>query len=311
MFLGIFFEVIHIKVPNIVKAARVHRTLTGISAVMVPVAFAGILSPEILIFCVCSVFLYAAAGIQNAKKDNDYVLPSYSKYVVFLLLAISLTVAASHRIVFLGIVGEFVLGIFYNFFSRYIFIADVTTLAMSHHTWPTFISSLLVGLDILTTLKLTFFMFFVFWFIIHLKNLKDTTDDRKRGYKTLTTELKNGRQLTIFFFELSYMLMVGGAFLFSLGSWYLAILGLLFLLKTLIVNNIHNLQEEKALNIMRLMVIVFLSGFIIEKAETTQLLVVSALPLLLYMVFVLKDLQLGSLLPEKPMLHTGTDTVQE
>ena len=180
---------------NLLKATRVHRTLTGLSAVMVPVAFANRFDMDILFFCVSAILLYAGIGIHNAKKDNDYELPSYSHIAIIIILLASLAVSLKNMVIFATILAYLLLGFFYNNFSRFILFGDVTVLSFTHHTLPIISASILVGLDIFTTIKLSIFMFITFWFLIHIKNLKDAKDDKKRGYKTIATEFVSGKKI--------------------------------------------------------------------------------------------------------------------
>ncbi len=276
---------------NIFKATRLHRTLTGLSAVLVPVSFANKINFGILLFSLCSILLYAGAGILNAKKDNDYEMPDNCYFVAGIFFLITFVLASFHTIVLIGIAVEFSLGIFYNFYSRYIFLGDVTVLSVTHHAWPTLVSCWLVGLDSITTAKLTIFMLGTFWFIIHLKNLKDTIDDKKRGYKTLTTQLKNGKKITLLFFEFSFALMFIAYFIFGFSLKYMITVLLLFLLKNIITGHIRKDNQVTALNYMRLMVIVFLVGISIEKINNIRMYIPLAIISGLYMVFLAKDMK--------------------
>jgi 4-hydroxybenzoate polyprenyltransferase len=275
---------------NLIKSTRVHRTLTALTAIMVPVAFADMINRDIfLLFAVC-LLVYAASGVQNAVKDGDYILPKKaSKIFSAVLVLAALAVSSQNLIVFITFVLWVLLGLFYNHIARYFMFGDVTVLAITHHTLPTFSASMILGLPLRTTAGLSIFMFITFWFIIHLKNLKDSEADEHRGYKTITTKMKHGTLITKILFETSAILMFGAYFIFSLSKTYLFIMLGVFLLKIIITSLIDLNKHENALNLMRLMVIVFLGGLILDKTQDAFILAISAALGILYLGFLVSD----------------------
>jgi 4-hydroxybenzoate polyprenyltransferase len=270
---------------EILKATRVHRTLTALTAIMVPVAFANKINSAIFYLALVCVCIYAVAGIQNAKRDNDYNLPRNFKIFSAIVLLLGLVFSLKHHIIFLTFVTWILLGVFYNTIARFILFGDVTVLSITHHTLPTLSSSLLLGLDLKTTLLLTSFMFVTFWFIIHLKNLKDTREDKGRGYKTLTINIKDGITKTKLLFEISFLCMFIAYFIFGLSKIYLYILICVLLIKILVTYFIDLKKHETALNFMRLMVIVFLIALIVDRTNNYNIIFISTTLCIAYLVF--------------------------
>jgi 4-hydroxybenzoate polyprenyltransferase len=270
---------------DILKATRIHRTLTALTAIMVPVAFANKINSNILYLALVCILIYAVAGIQNAKKDNDYKLPKNSKIFSALFLFSGLILSLNNYIIFFTFLIWILLGVFYNLIARYILFGDVTILSITHHTLPTLSSSLLLGLDLKTTLLLTSFMFITFWFIIHLKNLKDAIEDKKRGYKTLTINIKNGTIKTKLLFEISFLCMFIAYFIFDLSKIYLYALVGVMLIKILVTYFIDLEKHEIALNFMRLMVIAFLIALIVDRTNNYSIIFISLILGLAYLMF--------------------------
>lgn len=275
---------------ELIKSTRVHRTLTALTAIMVPVAFAGFINKDIFIlFSVC-MLTYAAAGVQNAIKDKDYEVPlKAAKVFSGICLLGAAYLALQNMIVFITFAAWIILGLFYNTIARKMMFGDVTVLAITHHTLPTFSAALILGMPVSEAGALSAFMFVTFWFIIHLKNLKDANDDLVRGYKTITTERKDGTLLTKVLFEISVMLIFSAYFLFELSYVYLwAVLGVI-LLKAVILYLVDVEKHENALNVMRLMVIVFLGGMILDKTRDFLILGISGALAFAYLVFLAGD----------------------
>jgi 4-hydroxybenzoate polyprenyltransferase len=130
-------------------------------------------------------------------------------------------------------------------------------------------------------------MFITFWFLIPVKNLKDTKEDKKRKYITTSTHLKNNRLITKLLLSVSFILMVLGYFLFSLGFKFLIALTLIFIVLLIIIHKINRCQDKDALNLMRLVVILFLLAIIIDKAQGLKIIAISLALGLLYLLSVM------------------------
>ena len=105
----------------------------------------------------------------------------------------------------------------------------------------------------------------------YLKNLKDAKKDRELGYKTL------GRNIapTKLCFELSFLMMLAGYFMFNLTDVFLWFLLATYIVKTLISYQIDIYKHKTALNLMRLMVITFLTGMIVDFTESVMIIYIS------------------------------------
>ncbi|MBU0758205.1 MAG: UbiA family prenyltransferase [Nanoarchaeota archaeon] len=277
-------------VIELLKATRIHRTLTGISAALVPVAFADTINMQVILFMLCGVLFYAAAGIHNAKIDNDYALPGYAGSVVVFLSLLSLLISLTNMIFFVTILLYLILGIFYNKYSRSILFGDVTVLAFTHHTLPVISTSILLGIEKSMIIRLSVYMFITFWFLIHIKNLKDTEQDRKRGYRTFSTDFSRGREIILFLFELGFMCIFAAYFIFGFSIKYLIAAIFLFFLKQKIIKSARTGNEETALDLMRLMVLAFLFLFVIEETKNFAVLISGVGIVCMYLLFLAMNL---------------------
>lgn len=267
---------------NLVKASRIHRTITGISAIMVPVSFAGKINLGIVLFCLSSILLYCAAGIQNAKKDNDYRLPKYTDKIVILLTLLAFFVSAFTLYSFIGLAIEFILGIIYNFYSRKILFGDVTVLSFSHFAWPAFISSALLGIDFALSLKISAYLFMILWFSMHVKNLKDKQSDRKRGYKTLSTAFDKDLFPVVSFFAISSAIALAGFAIFLGNTLGLIITGAI---SVKIIFSILQNQVLLALNYLRLFYLSVSVAFVIGNGSGPVISAIEFFIVLLYLIY--------------------------
>jgi len=275
---------------SVLKATRIHRTLTALAAIMVPVAFASQMQTDIYFLALTCIFVYGASGILNAKKDNDYVLPKYYKIIIGIFLLLGLIVSLKNYIITATYFSWIGLGLFYNTAARFILFGDVTILSITHHTLPTISSAFILGLDIKLIIILSLVMFVTFWFIIHMKNLKDSKEDKDRGYKTMSTHVKNGDIMTKLLFDISFLCMFVAYFILDLSRTYLYILTTVLISKIMISYFMDMTKHETALNIMRLMVILFLGAMIFDRTKNLQILGISAGICVLYLMFLAKDI---------------------
>jgi hypothetical protein len=247
------------------KATRVHRALLPVAAMLVPCAFAGRITPDIIFLGIACVLVYMGASIQNADKDGDYSLPGYHKAAMLFLFVVAIVVSFFNLIVFLTVVAWFAFGAVYNMISRYYVLADTTIMAITHFTIPVFSGSFILGLPLNLTLILTAFTFVTFWFIMPMKNLVGSDEDKARGYKTLTTWSMNGRNVTIILLEISFICMFLAYFVLELSKKYLLVLILLFALRIVIFRNIEKKREKFAVDLMRIAILLYLFGLIIDR----------------------------------------------
>jgi hypothetical protein len=252
-------------VTNLWKATRVQRALTAIATLMVPVAFAGFVNTGIILLCIVCILVYAAAGLMNAKLDNDYALPKTYKIFMGVLLGLGLVISMFNFIVFLTYCAWIGIGFAYNTIGRRILYGDITLLAITHHALPAFSASLILGIDIGTALFLSGFMFLTFWCIIPLKNLKDADDDKQRGYATINTRFNHATAKTKLLFELAFLCIFAAYFVLDLSRVYLIVLLAVIVAKSAIGYLVDINEHENALNFTRLMAMLFLLGIVIDK----------------------------------------------
>ena len=270
---------------NLLKATRIYRTLPILMAILVPAAFANIITREIFILSLSGVLIYSVAGIHNAIKDKDYPLPSYSRKAMLILLSIAVIVSLSNYIVFLTALVSIILGLIYNTTARFFLFGDSTILSISHFALPCFSSSILLGLDIELAILLSTSLFLIAWFITPTKNLKDTKEDKNRKYVTLTTTYHNGIIITKILLLVSFVIMSGFYFLFNLTTRFILILILVFYLIIIALKKINNKEEKQGLGILRLVILFFMFGLIIEKTSNIFIIFLAFLLCLLYVFY--------------------------
>jgi len=251
----------------LLKATRVYRTLPVLMVIMVSAAFANIINKEIIVLGISCILVYAAAAMHNAIRDKDYKLPQYSKKVMFILLFAAVILSLSNYVILFTVITWIFLGFIYNTIARSILFGDTTILSITHFALPSFSSSILLGLDFRLTILLSGFFFLLAWFITQTKNLKDTQEDKNRNYTTLTTKFLNGSFITKIFLFISFAFMVGSYFLFNLTIKFIGILSVIFLLIIVAMRKINNNGEKQGLSILRLVILIFMLGLIIEKTS--------------------------------------------
>jgi 4-hydroxybenzoate polyprenyltransferase len=268
---------------NLLKATRAYRVLPTLMIILVSASFANAINNKIIILGLAATIIYSAYGIHNAVRDNDYLLPKYSKKVIIGLLIFSLLISLADKVIFLTSLAAIFLGVAYNTVSRRILFGDTTILAITHYALPSFSASILLGVDKNSALLLSGFMFITFWFLLPVKNLKNVKEDSERGYKT-PAMLKHGRTIILVLFGISLLIISSAYFLFDLSSIYLLVLLLIFILGTLVIRDIFREKEISALKIARLIILIFLLGLIIEK--TTNLSIISSTLFLFFMYII-------------------------
>lgn len=251
---------------NLLKSMRIYRVFPTLMVILVAASFADLISKDIIILGFVGILIYSSYGIHNALRDKDYFLPKYSKKVILVLLFIVFVTSILNRVIFLTAVIAISLGFIYNTFFRYLVLGDTTILTITHYVLPFFSSSVLLGLDLDFAIKFSGALFFVFWFLLPIKNLKGIQEDRKRKYRTLTTVFKNGKLITFIFFWISFVLMIGSYFLFELKHSYLFVLLFIFILSVIISLGIFS-DKKETLWIARGITLIFLFGIIISSTK--------------------------------------------
>ena len=253
----------------------------------VSMAFANTIVKEILLLGICCASVYAAIGIHNAIKDNDYQLPRYTKRVIYILVPIAVLVSFFNYIVFLTVIAWILFGFVYNTIARHILFGDTTILAITHFALPSFSSSFLLGLDLILALQLSILFFLIAWFITQAKNLKDTKNDKKRSYVTLTTKFRNGIFTTKVFAFVPLIFMLGSYFLFDLSIKFISILLIVTFLIITAEIKINQNQEKQSIGLLRLVFLVYMLGLIIEKTSSYPIILAGFFLLLFYVFYLL------------------------
>ncbi len=266
-----------------------YRTFLILMSIMVPTAFANVISKKVIILGICGVLIYSSAGIHNAVRDKDYLLPKYSKKVMFILISIAIIMSLSDYIILFTAIVSIFLGLIYNTFSRFILFGDSTILAITHFALPSLSSSLLLDLPINFSLSLAGFMYIVSWFIISCKNLKDTTDDRKRGYKTLTTVSRGGRLMSIVLLLIGFSLMFFSYYLFQLSNIFLITFLAILVIQLIVIYCVLKNKNHSAVKISRLVMILFLLGIILDRASNIGVVIIPLLIFLSYIALLLMN----------------------
>ena len=270
---------------NLVKSTRIYRILPTLMIILVSASFANRVSTELVILGVVSILIYSGLGIQNAIQDKDYLLPSYSGFAIFILLIIGLIISLFNFIIFLTAMAWILLGYFYNTLSRYVLFGDTTLLSITHFALPLFSSSILVGFNMKFSLILAGTFFVIFFFIMPMKNLKDSLDDKIRKYKTLPTSGRKGKSITLILFSISIIPMACAYFLFNLSLIYIAFMILIILLGMFIIKKSLSKKEKSAVNLTRLFMLLFLFGFIVSKTSNFRIILLASGLGIFYLLF--------------------------
>ncbi|HKL23603.1 MAG TPA: hypothetical protein VJ895_02525, partial [Candidatus Nanoarchaeia archaeon] len=164
---------------NLFKSVRIERTFPSISLIIFACALMGKITKEIYLLTICLVLLYAPGGILNALKDEDYILPKYSKIVVYILPLIALIISFENTTLFLASISWIIFGYIYNVFSRKILFLDNTLICITHHFIPVFFSLIILGETIKNSFFIGTYIYLVFWFLAPIKNLNGIEKDKK------------------------------------------------------------------------------------------------------------------------------------
>jgi 4-hydroxybenzoate polyprenyltransferase len=254
-------------------------------AMTVSMAFANIITKEIILLGVCCALVYSAVGIHNAIKDHDYELPSYANIVMILMPIAAIVVSLSHYLLFITVLAWIALGLAYNTAARHILFGDTTILAVTHFALPSLMSSLILGLDLKVALPLSVIFFLIAWFITLAKNLKDIEEDKKRHYITLTTRFKNGVFITQMLMFIPFVVMLFAFFVFNLTPKFILVMVAAAFLTGIAIIKISKNQEKESIGILRLVFLVFMLGLIVEKTANYGVILLGVLLCLAYVVY--------------------------
>jgi 4-hydroxybenzoate polyprenyltransferase len=236
-------------------------------AMTVSMAFAGTLSKEVILLGFCCALVYSVICIHNAQKDKDYELPKYTKAVLITISITAILISLYHYIIFLTVVAWILLGLIYNTIARFILFGDSTILAVTHFALPSYSASVILGINTRLALQISALFFFIAWFITQAKNLKDTPDDKKRKYVTLTTRFRKGALVSMVFAAIPFIFIVASFFIFSLSLKFGVILLITLIIIVIAEIMIRIKKEHQAIALLRLVFLVFMFGLIAEKTS--------------------------------------------
>ncbi len=268
---------------NVIKATRVYRILPVLMIIFVSAAFAEKLSINLFYLALTCFMIYSAAGLHNAMRDKDYKLPKSSRYFIFFFASLGILISLQNHIVLLTSILWIGLGFVYNTVARKILLGDSIVLAITHFALPSLSSSLILGIDMSTALRLTMIFFLIGFLITQTKNLKDTKEDKERDYATLTTRLRNGRLITLFFLFLSYTAMSFSYILFGLGQGFIFVMLFVFLIMLISLFLLTKKMEKASLNLLRVAFMVFMLGLMIHKTSEQIILSLGEAILIFYL----------------------------
>ncbi len=276
---------------TLLKATRVERAFYIVSMILIPAAFASKITTEILVLSLCCILLYSVSGIHNSKRDKDHPLPGYyKKFMIFLVIS-TILLSLTNWIIFITVIIELILGIIYNTISRKILFGDATVLGFSHAAIPILASSLLLKLNFLLSLKLAGVLYVFIWLLGNARNQKDAKGDKKRGYKTYATILKDSRSMTKSFIRLSFLVMLISFLIFDLSSQYIAILCLIYFIHLIIFILTDMKKDALAMQITRLTIILFSLAFIIGKTSNYFIISLNLMLSFLFLIFIMPDIK--------------------
>ena len=249
---------------NIIKAARFERTLIPLSYIIIQIAYAKRITPDINFLKISCIFTYATGGLINAKMDNDFQT-KYINKTILLFLLIALSFSLKNYIITLTILIGFIMGYIYSKPARKILFGDGIILPITHILIPIISSSLILKVPLMEIIPLTLALMIPFGTMLQMKNLKGINQDKKNNYKTLMTCYKNGRLITYYLLKLSFIIIFLIYFLFDFGNNYLAIVLILYIIQIIMDYFIYTKQELKAHGLTRLITITIPLAIVLEK----------------------------------------------
>ena len=249
---------------NMTKATRFERTLIPLSYIIIPIAYANKITPDIIFLMISCIFTYATGGLINAKIDNDFKTKNINK-TILLFLSIALLFSLKNYIITLTILIGFTMGYIYSRPARKILFGDGIILPITHILIPIISSSLILKVSLIEIIPLTIALMIPFGTMLQMKNLKGIKQDKRNNYKTLMTCYKNGRLITYYLMKISFITIFLIYFLFDLGNNYLIIVLILYMIQIIMDYFIYTKQELKAHGLTRLITIIIPLAIVLEK----------------------------------------------
>lgn len=269
---------------NLLLATRVYRVIPTLLIILIPINLTNNINIDIIILSICATLIYSSNGIQNAINDKDYSLPKKTNIFSYSLILIAIILSLYDPIILLTVITAISFGLIYNTISRKIILTDTSILSITHFFLPALSASLLLELDINTSLKLATTLFFTAFFLMPVKNIKDKKEDKKRKYKTLVTEFKSGEKITLILFALTLIPLFFAKFILNLNNIYWIFFLLFIIIEYTIIKLIIQNKTKQGINLCRLLIMLFLVSIIISTRINTIPILVSGIFLVIYLI---------------------------
>lgn len=250
---------------NLLKATRINRTIPSLLLIILTTIITQKFSINTFLLGIILILIYSSGGLQNAINDKDFKLNKNTKYIIIILILTATIISLNNKYLIFTTTLWITLSLLYNFTSRKRLLLDTTILCITHYFIPTFFSLLLLNQKITQSLKISIPIYLIFWFITPTKNLKETKKDKLLNYKTIATQFKNGKKITLILLNLSLIPIILTYFILDIQKYiFLTIPNIIIFLSILNILFTKN-QEKKALKTTRLFFSYLILNFIFLK----------------------------------------------
>lgn len=250
---------------NLLKATRINRTIPSLLLITLTAIITQKINLNIFLLGIILILIYSSGGLQNVIKDKDFKLNKNTKFIIIALILTAITISFNNKYLIISTVLWIILSLLYNFTSRKILLLDTTILCITHYFIPTFFSLLMLNQGITQSLKISIPIYLIFWFITPTKNLKEIRKDKLLKYRTIPTQFKNGKTITLIILNITIIPIILTYFILDISNYILlTIPNIILFLSILNILFIKN-QEKKALKTTRLFFSYLILNLIILK----------------------------------------------
>lgn len=244
--------------------------------ILLGIALKNKINTEIIFLTLSMILIYSSAGIHNSIKDKEILPKNKEKLILFLPLILAIIISLQNRILFLATFLWISLGLTYNTISRKILFMDITLISITHYIIPLSFSLILLGEPIPQAIKTGIIVTITFWFFFQIKNIKGKKEDKNLNYKTLSTVYKNGDTLSVISSIFSIILLT--TLQFQLDVHMI----LIFTTVLIYISGIKTIKkdEEKSLNLFRLLYIFSIFSLITTTKNIEIILASSIIPII-------------------------------
>lgn len=277
------------EIINLIKASRIKRTLPILAVILLPAAYTNKFPISLFYLASSIILIYSSASIYNAYKDKDYKLPPYFKKLMIFMVILALSIASLDKTIFIASIFAVFLGYIYNTKARFFSLGDSLVAGITHYALPVLVSSLLVDLNLLKAIPLSMIVYTMALCIGPITDLKDIKKDRKLGYKTIVSDSKNPKKISLIFLNISFLIMIFLYLFLQKNQASLLLLIPVFLIKTKVSKKIKNNKPKQALNLMRLYLISSFILLILVLTYDIRIAILSVLILFFYLFALIKN----------------------